>query len=169
MAAITTCSDFGAQKFCYCFHCSLSICHEAMGPDVMILVLWMLTFKPSFSLSSFTFLKRLFSSSLSAIRVVSSAYLRLLIFLPICQEQVDVFPWLCSAILGLLYLCRFWVSPAGSDGLWPVQGHQQPLALCSQHVQWGVLPAYGWGLPGGDGRCSDKHSINIPFMLLWVK
>ena len=36
-----------------------------------------------FPLSSFTFIKRLFSSSsLSAIRVVSSAYLRLLIFLP---------------------------------------------------------------------------------------
>ena len=37
----------------------------------------------SFSLSSFTFIKRLFfCSSLSAIRVVSSAYLRLLIFFP---------------------------------------------------------------------------------------
>ena len=37
----------------------------------------------AFSFSSFTFIKRLFSSSsLSAIRVVSSAYLRLLIFLP---------------------------------------------------------------------------------------
>ena len=54
-----------------------------MGPDAMILVFWMLRFKPTFSLSSFTFIKRLFSSfSLSAIRVVSSAYLRLLIFLP---------------------------------------------------------------------------------------
>ena len=43
----------------------------------------MLSFKPTFSLSSFTFIKRLFrSSSLSAIRVVSSAYLRLLVFLP---------------------------------------------------------------------------------------
>ena len=42
----------------------------------------MLSFKPAFSLS-FTFIKRLFSSSsLSAIGVVSSAYLRLLIFLP---------------------------------------------------------------------------------------
>ena len=41
---------------------------------------WMLNFKPPFSL--FPFIKRLFSSSLlSAIRVVSSAYLRLLIFL----------------------------------------------------------------------------------------
>ena len=43
----------------------------------------MLSFKPTFSLSTFTFIKRLFSSSsLSAIRVVSSAYLRWLIFLP---------------------------------------------------------------------------------------
>ena len=43
----------------------------------------MLSYKPTFSLSSFTFIKRLFSSSsLSAIKVVSSAYLRLLIFLP---------------------------------------------------------------------------------------
>ena len=57
------------------------ICHEVMGPDVMILVFWMLSFKPTFSLSSFIFIKRLVSSSLSAIRVVSSAYLRLLIFL----------------------------------------------------------------------------------------
>ena len=48
----------------------------------MILVFWMLSFKPTFSLSSFTFIKRLFSSSsLSAMRVVLSAYLRLLIFL----------------------------------------------------------------------------------------
>ena len=39
------------------------ICHEVMGPDAMILVFWMLSFKPTFSLSSFTFIKRLFSSS----------------------------------------------------------------------------------------------------------
>ena len=62
---------------------SPSICHEVMGPDAMILVFWMLNFKPTFSLSSFTFIKRLFSSSLlSAISVVACAYLRLLIFLP---------------------------------------------------------------------------------------
>ena len=43
----------------------------------------MLNFKSAFSFFSFTFIKRLFSlSSLSAIRVVSLAYLRLLIFLP---------------------------------------------------------------------------------------
>ena len=62
---------------------SPSICHEVMGQDAMILVFWMLSFKPTFSLFAFTFIKRLFSSSsLSAIRVVSSVYLRLLIFLP---------------------------------------------------------------------------------------
>ena len=53
-----------------------------MGPDTMILVFWMLSFKAAFSLSRFTFIKRLFSSSsLSAIRVVSSMYLKLPIFL----------------------------------------------------------------------------------------
>ena len=48
---------------------SPSISHEVMGPDTMILVFWMLSFKQTFSLSSFTLIKRLFSSSsLSAIR-----------------------------------------------------------------------------------------------------
>ena len=42
---------------------SPSISHEVMGPDAMILVFWMLSFKPTFSLSSLTFIKRLFSSS----------------------------------------------------------------------------------------------------------
>ena len=79
---VTTFSDFRAQK------CSLSLfplCPYlfVMGPDAMILVFWMLSFKPTFLLSSFTFVKRLFiSSSLFAIRVVSFTYLRLLIFLP---------------------------------------------------------------------------------------
>ena len=61
---------------------SLSICHEVMGPDAMILVFRMLSFKPAFSLS-FTLVKRLFnSSSLSAIRVVSFCL----------SEAVDISP-----------------------------------------------------------------------------
>ena len=78
---------------------SPSICHEVIGLDSMILVFWMLSFKPAFSLSSFTFIKRLFSSSsLSALRVVSSAYLRLLIFLPAilipsCASPAWHFSW----------------------------------------------------------------------------
>ena len=60
-----------------------SICHKMMGLVAMIFVFWMLCFKPTFSPSSFTFIKRLFSSSsFSAIRGVSSVYLRLLLFLP---------------------------------------------------------------------------------------
>jgi len=42
---------------------SPSISHEVMGPDAMIFIFWMLSFKPTFSLSSFTFIKRLFGSS----------------------------------------------------------------------------------------------------------
>ena len=61
---------------------SPTICHWVMGPDAIILVFWILSFKLTFSLFSFTFIKRLFStSSLSAISVPSSVYLRLLIFL----------------------------------------------------------------------------------------
>ena len=61
-----------------------------------------LSFKPAFSLSSFTFIKRLFSSSsLSAIRVVSSAYLRLLTFLsaiwiPACASSSPEFHMMYS-------------------------------------------------------------------------
>ena len=82
---------------------SPSICNEVMGPDAMILVFWMLSFKPAVSLSYFTFIKRIFSSSsISAIRVVSSAYLRLLIFLlailiPACTSSSSAFHVMCSA------------------------------------------------------------------------
>ena len=81
---------------------SSSIFHEVIGPDAMIFVFWMLNYKPAFSLSSFTFIKRLFaSSSLSAIRVVSSAYLRLLIFLlamliPACASSSQTFRMMYS-------------------------------------------------------------------------
>ena len=72
---------------------SPSICYEVMGPDAMILVFWMLSFKPNSSLSSFTFIKRLFnSSSFSAIMAVSSAYLRLLIFLPVILISAVLHP-----------------------------------------------------------------------------
>ena len=92
-------SDFGAQKNkgCHCFHCfSIYLplsdgtrCHDLCFLNVKL-------FKPVFSLSSFTFINRLFSSSLSAIRVVSSVYLRLLIFLlailiPACVSSSPAF------------------------------------------------------------------------------
>ena len=70
----------------------------------------MLSFKTAFSLPSFTFIKRLFSSSsLSAIRVVSSAYVRMLIFLlavliPACASS------------GLAFCMMYSDFPGGSDG-----------------------------------------------------
>ena len=76
-----------------------------MGPDITIFIFWMLSLKLAFffSLSSFTFIKRLFSSSsFSAIRVVSSTYLRLLIFLlailiPACASSSLAFHMMCSS------------------------------------------------------------------------
>ena len=52
MVAVTNPSDFVAQenKIFHCFYRFSSICYEVMGPDVMILVFWMLNFKPAFSL-----------------------------------------------------------------------------------------------------------------------
>ena len=90
MAAVTICNDFGAQKN-KSATVSPSICHEVMGPDAMILIFWMLSFKPTFS-----------SYSLSAIRVMSSAYLRLWIFLlailiPACVSSSPVFLMMYSA------------------------------------------------------------------------
>ena len=100
MSAITVHSDFGAQEneVCHCFHCfpfylpwsDGTRCHDLSFVNVDF-------FKPGFSLSSFTFIRMLFnSSSLSAIRMVLSAYLGLLIFppaflVPACASSSLVF------------------------------------------------------------------------------
>ena len=85
------------------------ICHEVMGPDAMILVFCMLSFKSTFSLSSFNFIKRLFSSSsLSAIRVMSSAYVRLLYFSRQSWFQLVLAPAHCFSwcTLQISYISR---------------------------------------------------------------
>ena len=146
MAAVTIYSDFGAQekKVCHCFHYFPSICHEVMGPDAMILGFWMLSFKLAFSHSSFTFIKRLFSSSLlSAIRVMSSAYLRLLIFLYIkkmwkwkslsCVRLCDPLDYTVHGILQVRIVD--WVAfpfSRGSSALWadslPAEPQEKPIS-----------------------------------------
>ena len=83
MAAVTICIDFGAQKneVWHCSHIFPIYLTQSDGIDAMIFIYWMLSFK--LVKNSFTFIKRFFSSSsLSAIKVVSSAYLRLLMVLP---------------------------------------------------------------------------------------
>ena len=77
MVEITICSIFGAQEknICHCFQFCPFYFPWIEEPDAMILVFLMLSSKPAFSLSSLAFIRRLLSSSsLSVIRVVSSAY-----------------------------------------------------------------------------------------------
>ena len=80
IAAITFCSDFGAQenKFCHCSHFIPFYLPWSDGTRCHDLTFLNVDCQARF----FTLIKRLFSSSLvSPIKVVSSAYLRLLMFL----------------------------------------------------------------------------------------
>ena len=105
MAAVTMCSDFGVQenKVSPCFPSFPIYLPWNAGTGCHDLCFWMLTFKPAFSLSSFTFIKRLFSSSLlSPIRVVSFVYLMLLkllpaILIPACSSGSPAFHMMCFA------------------------------------------------------------------------
>ena len=105
MAAITICSDFTAQenKVSHCFHCFPIYLPWSDGTGCHDLSFLNVEFKATFSLSSITFIRRLFSSfSLSAIGVVSSAYLKLLIFLlailiPACASSSLAFHKMYSA------------------------------------------------------------------------
>ena len=117
---------------------SLSICHEVMGQDSMILVFWMLSFKPTFSLSSFTFIKRLFSSSsLSAIRLVTSAYLRLLIFLP----AILIPPCASSSPAFLMMYSAYKLNKQGAN----IQPWHTPFQIWNQSVvQFPVLTVASW-------------------------
>ena len=125
---------------------SPSICHEVMGPDAMIFVYWMLSFKSPFSLSSFTFIKRLFSSSLlSAIRVVSSAYLRLLIFLP----GILIPAYASSSLTFHMMYSAYKLNKQGDN----IQPWHTPFPIWNQSVvPCLVLTGASWlhtGFPGG--------------------
>ena len=96
---------FGALKnqSRHCFNCFPVYLPWSDGIRCHDLSFLNVSFKPTFSLSSFTFIQRLFiSSSLSAIKVVSSAYFRLLIFLsavwiPACDSSSPGFCMMYSA------------------------------------------------------------------------
>ena len=97
IASITIYSYFGAQenKICHCFHYFPIYVTQSDGTICHDLNFWMLSLKPDFSLSSFSFIKRFFiSSSLSAIKMVSSMYLRLLTFLP----EILIPAWASSSL-----------------------------------------------------------------------
>ena len=133
-------------------------------------------FKPTFSLSSFNFIKRLFSSSsLSAIRVVSSAYLRLLIFLP--AILIPACPPSSLAFLTIYSACKLnkqvtiynWCTPFPiwnqSVGPCPVStvASWPAYRFLKSQVRWPipvVLPV--WVLP-----VWVKYSFSIFHSLLW--
>ena len=154
ISSFIICSDFGAQEntICHWFHFFSFYLPGVLGPDAMILDFSILSFNPAFSLSSFNLIKRLFnSSSLSVIRVVSFAYLRLLIFvLPIlipasilhyvlcmcvcvcvCVLVTQSCPTLCdlmecslpsSSVHGILQARILEGFPCSSTGIFPKQG-----------------------------------------------
>ena len=105
MAAVIIQSDFLAweNKICTFPTFSPSVFYDVIGLDAMILVFLILSFKPAFTLSFLYIIERFFiSSSLSPIRVISSAYLRLLIFcpailIPACNSSSLAFHITCYA------------------------------------------------------------------------
>ena len=134
---------------------SPSICHEVMEPDAMILVFWMLSFKPVFSLSSFTFIKRLFSSPLlSAIKMVSSVYLRLLILLPTilipaCASSSPAFLMMYSAyklnkqgdsIQPWLAPFPIWNESVGPRPVLTVASFSSAYRFLKRQVRWSGIP-----------------------------
>ena len=104
MAAVTICNDFGAQedKVCHCFHCFPIYFPGSDGTEYHDLS-FLIVLSQLLPLFSFIFIKRLFSSFLlSAISVVSFAYLRLLIFflatlIPACASSSLAFHMMYSA------------------------------------------------------------------------
>ena len=140
MDAVTICSDFRApqKQLVTVSILSLSICHEVMGLDAMILVFWMLNYKPTFLLSSFTFIKRLFSSSLlSAISMVSSAYLRLLIFL----LEILIAACASSSLVFLMMYSAYKLNKQGDN----IQPWHTPFPIWNQSVvPCPVLTAASW-------------------------
>ena len=173
MAAVTICSDFWTQenKVCHCFHCFPICLPWSDRLDAMIFVLWMLSFKPTFSLSSITFINRLFSyPSLSAIREVSSAYLWLLIFLlailiPACTSSSPAFqmmysayklnkqgdniqPW-CTSFL--IWNRSVFPCPVLTVASWPAY------VFLRRQVRWSGIPS----LSEFSTLCCDPHSQRL--------
>ena len=98
-----------------------------MKQGAVILVFWTSSFKPTFSLSSFTLIKSLFcSSSISTFREVSSLYLRLLIFLPailisVCESSSLAFRWMLYSASCCCLIATSCLTPLPPHGLKPTR------------------------------------------------
>ena len=153
----------------------------------MILVFWMLTVKPTFSFSSFTFIKRLFSYSvLPTLRVVLSAYLRLLLFLlailiPTCASSSPAFfmmysayklnnqgdniqPWHTSfpiwnqSIVPCLFL---------TVASWPAyRFHRRQVRWSGIPISWRIFHSLLWSIVKGFG-IDNKAEADVFLELSW--
>ena len=70
------------------------ICHKVMGADAMILVFWRFSFKPTFSLSSFTFQRRQWHPTLVLLPEKSHGWRSLVGCSPWGLEESDTTEWL---------------------------------------------------------------------------
>ena len=130
MAAITICSDFGAQKnkVWHCFHCFPSISHRVMGPDAMIFVFWMLSFKPTFSLSSFTFFFYfilLYNSELCFIKE---------------NSKLSYWFWIICSIFPLF------ISHHICDSYWQREKKSKILEMCKTEIYFTFVKVFSWNL-----------------------
>ena len=175
MATVTICSDFGAQekKVCHCFHFFPFYLPWSDGTRCHDLSFWMLSFKPAFSLSSFTLINRLFSSSsLSAIRVVISAYLRSslekYLFWSSAHFSIGLV-FYCCCYWAIWAICVFWkLSPYESHFLkiWRracIHLQVEDKIIACMSILWG-LP---WWLSSEESACNagtTGDSGSIPWV-----
>ena len=143
MAAVTICSYFEAQEeeICHYFHLSpfyLLCSNGGRCYDLSFFLIYSLNL--ALSLSSSTLIKRLFSSSsISAIRVVSSTYLRLLMFLP-----PILIPACNLSTLAFLMICSVYRLNKQGDSRQPCH---TPFSILNQLVvPYRVLTAASWPL-----------------------
>ena len=128
-----------SMKICHYFHLFsfyMPCSNESGCHDFSFFLI--LSLKPALSLFSFTLIKRLFnSSSLSAIRVVSFTYLRVLMFhLPILIPASNLFSPEC------LRMCSAHRLNKQGDSRWP---YHTPFSILNQSiVPYQVLSVASW-------------------------
>ena len=150
MAAVTVHSDFGAQenKVSHCFHCFPIYLPWSDGIRCHDLHFLNVEFLTSFFTLTF---KRLFNSSLlSAIRVVSSAYLRLLIFLPTISVAQTVARMPCN-VEDLGSISGLGRSPGG--------GHGNPLQYSHLETPHGQRSLAGYSPLG----CKESDTTEVTY------
>ena len=143
-------------------------------PDAMILIFWMLSFKPTISLSFFTFIKRLFSSSLfSAIRTVQFSSVRSLTLVQLFATswavvlQASLSITNSRSLLKLIPL-NWWCHPTISSAVVPFSSHLQSFPASRSFPKSQIFTSGGQSI--GVSASSSVLLMNIQdwFPLGWT-